>query len=248
MVLFPCPDPRDNSLEVGDIGPPPTQHLPRDSDEPVVPGHYMLFLSGASQFLSFWPELVMGEFPPRNTTGAQTGTRSSRTGRDDKTRRHVRMRDRRCLVTGQKVPGRERGANFNSMQSAHIFPLMGVGHEGWSEHVPDEIKTMVMTRQDADRPLNALLLRADVHILFDVYEWAVWVGTGPRHKIIRFEKSGAPSLGSYGELDLSHQYPSIGEVQPPNLGLLRHHFRVALLKHFKGFGMPLPPGRIDTLL
>jgi HNH endonuclease len=36
-------------------------------------------------------------------------------------------------------------------------------------------RTQVMTRQDADRPHNAFLLRADIHSLFDDYQWSIWV-------------------------------------------------------------------------
>jgi hypothetical protein len=44
-----------------------------------------------------------------------------------RTRIAVRMRDRRCLITGQPAIERARGGNFTGLEVAHIFPLMGVG-------------------------------------------------------------------------------------------------------------------------
>jgi hypothetical protein len=34
---------------------------------------------------------------------------------------------------------------------------------------------LVRTRKLADRPQNAILLRADIHSLFDDYQWSIWV-------------------------------------------------------------------------
>jgi hypothetical protein len=33
----------------------------------------------------------------------------------------------------------------------------------------------VNTHANADTPNNAILLRADIHILFDDYQWSLWV-------------------------------------------------------------------------
>ena len=39
----------------------------------------------------------------------------------------------------------------------------------------DATKSLVLTTKLADRPLNAVLLRADVHAFFDDYQWSIWV-------------------------------------------------------------------------
>jgi hypothetical protein len=36
-------------------------------------------------------------------------------------------------------------------------------------------RSLVQTRKLVDRPLNAILLRADIHALFDDYQWSIWV-------------------------------------------------------------------------
>jgi hypothetical protein len=45
-----------------------------------------------------------------------------------KTVTDVRMRDRKCLATGQEVMDRQRGANFTGFEVAHIHPMMGVNN------------------------------------------------------------------------------------------------------------------------
>lgn len=44
----------------------------------------------------------------------------------------------------------------------------------WSILTESE-KALVNDRQAADQPHNAMLLRADIHSLFDDYQWSVWV-------------------------------------------------------------------------
>lgn len=111
------------------------------------------------------------------------------------------MRDRRCLVTGQAAVHRTRGGNFTGLEVAHIFPLMGTGPNRVSHGSTDlsrnlfisllamtrihrqmewailseSEKPLIRNRQFADQPHNAMLLRADIHSLFDDYQWSVWV-------------------------------------------------------------------------
>jgi len=99
------------------------------------------------------------------------------------------MRDKRCLVTGQAAAKRARGGNFTGLEVAHIFPLMGLGmvrtpygptsqnlfisesmQPEWTSTLSPSVKLLVATPQAADRPFNGMLLRADIHSLFDDYQ------------------------------------------------------------------------------
>ena len=52
--------------------------------------------------------------------------RQLKDSQDTHTRIDVRMRNKRCLITGQAAVSRARGGNFNRLEVAHIFPLMAV--------------------------------------------------------------------------------------------------------------------------
>jgi HNH endonuclease len=108
------------------------------------------------------------------------------------TRIAVRMRDKRCLITGQAAVERARGGNFTGREVAHIYPLMGVGvvssdlragiysshfhiQPQWTQLLSASAEAQVISRQVADQPHNAILLRADIHSLFDDYQWSIWV-------------------------------------------------------------------------
>jgi len=180
MALFRCPqDPRNLSFPIGSIPRPKEPPLERTLTSTVKEGHYMIYLYDKSlaNFVSVWPQLVVAQFKRRSRSPSQTctpspsGTPTRNTG----TRIAVRMRDKRCLVTGQAAVKRARGGNFTGLEVAHIFPLMGVGIPEWTAPLPASARAQVLTRQAADRPYNALLLRADVHSLFDDYQWSIWV-------------------------------------------------------------------------
>jgi len=53
--------------------------------------------------------------------------------------------------------------------------------------------------------------------------------------MVRFEKSGAPFLAKYGSV-IDCSTATLGAAMAPNLSLLAHHLRVALLLHVRGFG------------
>jgi hypothetical protein len=97
------------------------------------------------------------------------------------------------VITGQEVPARDRGGNFTGFEVAHIFPLMAANDVStnfinsiyltfsfftqplWKELVPESARHQVASRQLADNPHNAMLLRADIHKLFDDFQWSIWV-------------------------------------------------------------------------
>ena len=115
--------------------------------------------------------------------------------------------------------------------------------------MPQSAQYLVSSRQVADQPHNALLLRADVHSLFDDYQWSIWVcqiysipyflmplqfEQGKPTQIVRFEKSGAAVLETYETAEFSPS--SLSSTPAPNMALLMEHLRVALLIHVRGVG------------
>jgi len=237
------------SLPVGPIPLPPERALGRNLRSPLKEGHYMIYLYDPQRdnFLSVWPSLAATHFKRRSRSPSQTctpspgGTPSRNTG----TRLAVRMRDKRCLVTGQAAAKRARGGNFTGLEVAHIFPLMGVGAPEWTSTLLPSARVEVATRQDADRPLNAILLRADIHSLFDDYQWSIWSEQGT-HKVVRFEKSGATVLEPYPTANLRPS--NLNTIDPCSLELVRSHLHVALLTHVRGVGKRAVAGFYATLL
>lgn len=250
MALFRCrQDPRNISFPIGNIPRPSGPPLERTLTSTVNEGHYMIYLydNRLKNFVSVWPQLVVAQFKRRSRSPSQTctpspsGTPTRNTG----TRIAVRMRDKRCLITGQAAVKRARGGNFTGLEVAHIFPLMGVGIPEWTAPLPASARAQVLTRQAADHPYNAILLRADVHSLFDDYQWSIWFGQGiPR--IVRFEKSGAAALEGYQVANLRPS--SLNTTDPCSMELLQGHLHVALLTHVRGVGKRAVAGFNATLL
>ncbi|KAF8529602.1 hypothetical protein BU17DRAFT_79619 [Hysterangium stoloniferum] len=188
------------SFPIGPIRLPREPPLSKNLTSSVKEGHYLIYLydRGDKKFIPAWPELVSTKLKRRSRSPSQTctpspsGTPSRNTG----TRFAVRMRDKCCLVTGQAAVKRARGGNFTGLEVAHIYPLMGVGDIEWLVTLSASARAQVLTRQVADRPHNAMLLRADIHSLFDDYQWSIWSDQGI-HKIVCFEKSGAMVLEQY---------------------------------------------------
>ena len=112
----------------------------------------------------------------------------------------------------------------------------------------NEIETVA----NADTPKNAMLLRADIHALFDDYQWSLWVRTmskkgniffiafqelpNNKFKVVRFEKSGATALAEPEQNKTINFNQSNVDTDFPSSGLIRDHFRTALLLHVRGFG------------
>ncbi|KAF8627889.1 hypothetical protein AX17_006104, partial [Amanita inopinata Kibby_2008] len=120
-------------------------------------------------YIASWPALVPANFRRRSRSPSQTRTPSpsGTPRRNTGTRIAVCMRDKRCLATGQAAVKRARGANFTGLQVPHIFPLMAVGDEEWTSLMSEPAQAQVAIHQVADSPHNAILLRADIHSLFD---------------------------------------------------------------------------------
>ena len=96
------------------------------------------------------------------------------TGRDDRFRREVRARDGGCVVTHIMNPDGEYD-RWDGFEAAHIFPLAYESHftsQGLSRWITNK-------RGDSDTGINScqngLLLREDIHTLFDNYKFSIHV-------------------------------------------------------------------------
>lgn len=95
------------------------------------------------------------------------------TGRDERFRRAVRDRDGKCVITGVVNRSAYRG-DWSAFEAAHVFPLAFETwwlDNGYSRWITD-IEEMgggsgINSRQ------NGMLLKADVHKLFDNYLVAI---------------------------------------------------------------------------
>ena len=85
----------------------------------------------------------------------------------------VRERDGRCVVTKEENLAKEFG-RWLGFEAAHIFPL-AYEHQwhtqGWSQQI-----TILPSRRSygtINSVQNGLLLRNDIHQLFDFYEFSI---------------------------------------------------------------------------
>ena len=82
----------------------------------------------------------------------------------------VRQRDCRCVITGEEA-GIEYDGWF-SFEAAHIFPLAYEGH--WNNNNYEHwINIHPTTGGSINSVQNGLLLRTDLHILFDSYVFSI---------------------------------------------------------------------------
>ncbi|KAF8798359.1 hypothetical protein BYT27DRAFT_7218591 [Phlegmacium glaucopus] len=131
------------------------------------PRHYTLSLGAIPSVTDPLPQDLQSKIDEGSTS-------SGKPPRNTKTRLEVCMRDKCCLITGQAAVKRARGGNFTGLEVAHIFPLMGVGNSTWTYGMAADAKAKVNTCKRADAPQNAILLRVDIHTLFDDYQWSLW--------------------------------------------------------------------------
>lgn len=82
----------------------------------------------------------------------------------------VRNRDRRCLITGIEAED-ERG-DWSGFEAAHVFPLAHEGH--WQQRNFGRWITIPPARGGSISSVqNGILLRSDIHQLFDMYNLSI---------------------------------------------------------------------------
>jgi hypothetical protein len=86
-------------------------------------------------------------------------------------RDEVRKRDGRCVITGKIALGAYRD-HWIGFEAAHIFPLAYEDH--WIQHNFARWITIPAANGDTiNSKQNGLLLRADIHQLFDSYDISI---------------------------------------------------------------------------
>jgi hypothetical protein len=83
----------------------------------------------------------------------------------------VRARDGRCIVTGVVALGAQYD-NWRSFEAAHIFPL------AYEEHWKNSdftrwISILPIAGASINSVQNGILLRSNIHVLFDSYEISI---------------------------------------------------------------------------
>ena len=151
----------------------------------------------------------------------------------------VRRRDGRCVVSGKRAVHAWRGL-WDGFEASHIFPLAYEGR--WVQHNYGRWITIPPERERAgtiNSVQNGLLLRDDLHTLFDVYVFSI--NPDDNYKIICFLEDGDGIAGKH----LDQEF--LGNPQRPPDQLLRWHFRQAVFANMRGAGEPVfehdfPPG------
>ncbi|KAH0564723.1 hypothetical protein GP486_001885 [Trichoglossum hirsutum] len=202
--------------------------LQRD-DHPLNPGNYYILTDAKFKHLgsitiSSEPWLV-------RTISVASGTCAPQF------RDAVRERDRRCVLTGQWVPGADLGV-WDSFEAAHIFPLAYEDH--W---INNNYSRWITIEPAAGGPINSvqngMLLRSQMHNLFDNYIVSINPDDGYKIVCFRWDLDGVAG----GHLDqefLQHPHRPVDQ-------LLRWHFRQAVFANMRGAGEPIfecdfPPG------
>ncbi|KAK0651382.1 HNH endonuclease-domain-containing protein [Cercophora newfieldiana] len=215
-----------------DISPPGPFFLQDENGEtiaqdaqPLLPGRYFVVADGTVKKAAEAAFTRMMSF--------QTGTRV------DEFRDEVRERDGRCVVTKEENLNKEFGL-WEGFEAAHIFPL-AYEHQwktqGWTQQI-----TILPSRRSygtINSVQNGLLLRDDIHTLFDSYHFSINPDDG--YKIICFQRDSKRIAGTFLDARL------LNNTRRPLETLLRWHFRQAVLTNMKGVGEPhfehdFPPG------
>ncbi|GBE85889.1 hypothetical protein SCP_0804130 [Sparassis crispa] len=244
LVLVPCKDPRllsRTNHRSFFSSPSVDQHLPQDSTALLNPGHYAPYKLSDDNLIPVSIELhkllcsskhEQRRGPLKPASSASPSPKNDSERRSNKTRKTVRCRDKRCVVTGEEALRRNRGYNFTGLEVAHIFPLAFTGDATAMAAMPHDVAEQLKDYKSADKPENAMLLRADVHKLFDNYQFGIWPTDGT---LYRFERSGAPVIGRLPSDDVSQEL-AVLKAHGISSQFFIEHFRVCLSWHVRGHG------------
>ena len=102
----------------------------------------------------------------RTASGTSSGRRIINAFRDE-----VRQRDRGCVITGQPALGADVGY-WKTFGAAHVFPVAYQAH--WIQHDYSRWISVPAADGEAIHSMqNGLLLRNDIHDLFDSYDVSI---------------------------------------------------------------------------
>ncbi|KAG4444160.1 hypothetical protein IFR05_000389 [Cadophora sp. M221] len=208
--------------------------LQNESNVTILRDNNFLLLPGNYYIISSSPIQINNETPLLRTISLQTGTRVQ--AFTDA----VRSRDGRCVISG-KIAFAHLDF-WTGFEAAHIFPLAFEGiwkdynYGRWVLTPPDEEE---IKGGKINSSQNGLLLRSDIHQLFDMY--FISINPDDNYKIVCFAPDSEGIAGKYFD-----QRP-LDDPQRPADQLLRWHFRQAVLTNMRGAGEPVfehdfPPG------
>ncbi|KFY37365.1 hypothetical protein V495_07224 [Pseudogymnoascus sp. VKM F-4514 (FW-929)] len=227
---FPC-------LEPGDPVRPLAQHGPviimQGNDNIITPGFYVILSPQGNEVKI----PINQENPIPRTTSRAT---SSEMDNHTKTfRNRVRTRDGRCVITRTGPIG----GDFIRLSAAHIFPIAHLGmwkSESWHRQITDD-------KYDGESGINSvqngILLRSDVHDLFDTF----YIAVNPDRDYKTYCFLNDPTLDN---LIMFRATNTVDKYQPCR-ALLKHLFKMCVLLNMKGrTGYPvwdedIPPGCDD---
>jgi hypothetical protein len=145
--------------------------MEKDSS-PLQPGNY--YIHASRKFLGSFiniqvtkskaePFDLSNELLLSRALSLETGTRVQAF------RDAVRLRDRRCVITGEEYLDDD---NWRGFESTHIFPL--AYEQYWTDHNYSRWISIIPDRGAAINSVqNGLLLRSDLHMLFDFYDFSI---------------------------------------------------------------------------
>ncbi|KIX03031.1 uncharacterized protein Z518_06581 [Rhinocladiella mackenziei CBS 650.93] len=128
----------------------------------------------------------------------------------------VRLRDRRCVISGEIVPTFGEIDLWDGFDAAHIFPLAYEGH--WIDQNFNRWITIQPAKGGTINSVqNGLLLDSAIHQLFDAY--AVSINPDDNYKVVAFMPTPRNIAGKH----LDREY--FTHPDAPLDSLLRWHFR-----------------------
>ncbi|KAK0105453.1 hypothetical protein ONS96_004840 [Cadophora gregata f. sp. sojae] len=140
----------------------------------------------------------------------------------------VRLRDGRCIITGVVALGAQYD-NWRSFEAAHIFPLAYEEHWRNNDYAR-WISLSLNVGGSINSVQNGLLLRSNMHDLFDSYEFSI--NPDDSYKIVHFSFDYDGIAGKH----LDQRF--LDDPQRPPDELFRWHFRQAVLANMRGAGEP----------
>ncbi|EGD92176.1 hypothetical protein H112_00250 [Trichophyton rubrum D6] len=194
------------------------------TDDLIEPGHYIL------------SSTIPGEdVTPSDEQYYRRTLSLSDTGRDETFRHDVRQRDGRCVITGRVNHNAGVGL-WRGFEAAHVFPLalsMIFSSCAFSNGITDS--------RGINSPNNGLLLRSDIHQMWDGYEFAI--NPDDDYRVYSFSANTTEYHGTVLN-DVCRQPEDAHRVYDV---LLRWHFEQAVLGNVRGagelgFNFDFPPG------
>ena len=141
------------------------------ADIPLQLGDYIVACNGKSTSVLVWvSELIswLDQIHISNEIWLHRVISYSVSGRDDSFRNGIRARDGKCVISG--IKNMSTAGNWTAFEAAHIFPLelenlwLEFNYGRWVDDIDDDAGISKINSCQ-----NGLLLRSDVHKMFDQY-------------------------------------------------------------------------------